>query len=71
MAVGTGFAQLFRSVGQVGAFPRVFEAFSNHHLVQVGVVAISSAVFQSILDRELGKRIHGSDANEVSQSLYV
>ncbi|KAI0085904.1 vacuolar amino acid permease [Irpex rosettiformis] len=44
IAVGTGFGQLFRGIGQVGG------------------VAISAAVFQSILNRELHQRIHGPDA---------
>ncbi|KAF8913341.1 MFS general substrate transporter [Mucidula mucida] len=44
MAVGTGFGQVFRGIGQVGG------------------VAVSSALFQSILDRELRKRIHRPDA---------
>ena len=48
MAVGTGFGQLFRGIGQVGG------------------VAISSALFQSILNVELHKRIHRPDAEEVS-----
>ncbi|KZT19182.1 MFS general substrate transporter [Neolentinus lepideus HHB14362 ss-1] len=47
MAVGTGFGQLFRDVGQVGG------------------VAISSAIFQSALDRELRKRIKGPNADEL------
>ncbi|KAI0713744.1 MFS general substrate transporter [Earliella scabrosa] len=47
MAVGTGFGQLFRGVGQVGG------------------VAISSALFQSILTTELHKRIHGEGAEEI------
>ena len=47
MAVGTGFGQLFRGIGQVGG------------------VAISSALFQSILARELHKRVHTPDAEEV------
>jgi len=47
MAVGTGFGQLFRGVGQVGG------------------VAISSAIFQSKLDAELRRRIHGPDAEEM------
>ncbi|KAI0355184.1 vacuolar amino acid permease [Trametes cingulata] len=47
MAVGTGFGQLFRGIGQVGG------------------VAISSALFQSILNVELHKRIHRPDAEEV------
>ncbi|KAJ1306850.1 hypothetical protein OPQ81_007835 [Rhizoctonia solani] len=46
LAVGTGFTQLFRGVGQV-----------------LGV-AVSSAFFQSILDRELRSRITGEDADE-------
>ncbi|RPD55294.1 vacuolar amino acid permease [Lentinus tigrinus ALCF2SS1-7] len=47
MAVGTGFGQLFRGIGQVGG------------------VAISSALFQSILNVELHKRIHTPDAEEM------
>ncbi|KAK7437119.1 hypothetical protein VKT23_018743 [Stygiomarasmius scandens] len=39
MAVGTGFGQLFRGIGQVGG------------------VAISSAIFQFFLDKELWKRL--------------
>ncbi len=50
MAVGTGFGQLFRGIGQVGG------------------VAISAALFQSILNVELHKRIHTPDAEEVSLS---
>ncbi|CEL61791.1 Vacuolar membrane amino acid uptake transporter fnx2 OS=Schizosaccharomyces pombe (strain 972 / ATCC 24843) GN=fnx2 PE=3 SV=1 [Rhizoctonia solani AG-1 IB] len=46
LAVGTGFTQLYRGVGQV-----------------LGV-AVSSAFFQSVLDRELRSRITGEDANE-------
>ena len=49
MAVGTGFGQLFRGVGQVGG------------------VAISAALFQSILNTELHKRIHDEDAEEVGR----
>ena len=49
MAVGTGFGQVFRGLGQVGG------------------VAISSAVFQTMLEKELRKRIVGrDDAEEVS-----
>jgi len=47
IAIGTGFSQLFKSIGQVGG------------------VAISSAIFQSGLDRELRKRIHGPGAHEM------
>ncbi|KAF8705571.1 vacuolar amino acid permease, partial [Rhizoctonia solani] len=46
LAVGTGFTQLYRGVGQV-----------------LGV-AVSSAFFQSVLDRELRSRITGKDADE-------
>ncbi|KAF8061819.1 major facilitator superfamily domain-containing protein [Lyophyllum atratum] len=47
LAVGTGFGQLFRGIGQVSG------------------VAISSAIFQSNLDTELRRRIHGPDADEL------
>ncbi|KAM5542022.1 hypothetical protein V8D89_004332 [Ganoderma adspersum] len=47
MAVGTGFGQLFRGIGQVGG------------------VAISAALFQSVLARELHKRIQTPDAEEM------
>ena len=50
IAVGTGFGQLFRGIGQVGG------------------VAISAALFQSILNTELHKRIHRDDAEEVRRS---
>ena len=53
MAVGTGFGQLFRGVGQVGG------------------VAISSALFQSILTTELHKRIHGEGAEEVCATICL
>ncbi|EKM56125.1 uncharacterized protein PHACADRAFT_184826 [Phanerochaete carnosa HHB-10118-sp] len=46
MAVGTGFGQLFRGIGQVGG------------------VAISAAVFQSVLDDELHKRVPKDDNRE-------
>lgn len=48
MAVGTGFSQLLRGLGQVGG------------------LAISSALFQSVLKRELSERIRGDEAQEVS-----
>ncbi|KAI0628852.1 vacuolar amino acid permease [Trametes polyzona] len=47
MAVGTGFGQLFRGVGQVGG------------------VAVSSALFQTLLTAELRKRIHRPDAENI------
>ena len=52
MAVGTGFGQLFRGVGQVGG------------------VALSSALFQSILNDELRKRIQGEGSEEVRISIH-
>ena len=55
MAVGTGFGQLFRGIGQVGGV----------------TVAVSSAIFQSILDRELRRRITDPNADEVHSSLCV
>ena len=53
IAVGTGFGQLFRGIGQVGG------------------VAISAALFQSVLNTELHKRIHRDDAEEVRPSHTV
>lgn len=53
MAVGTGFGQLFRGVGQVGG------------------VAISSAVFQSMLETELKKRITGPGSEAVSAQVFL
>ncbi|PSR82304.1 hypothetical protein PHLCEN_2v6100 [Hermanssonia centrifuga] len=47
IAVGTGFGQLFRGIGQVGG------------------VAVSAAIFQSVLNVELHKRIHTDNANEL------
>jgi len=51
MAVGTGFGQLFRGIGQVGG------------------VAISSALFQSILNAELHKRIRGENSEELISNI--
>ena len=71
MAVGTGFAQCFRGVGAY--LDRDQIAFLIHLLIfvkgQVLGVAISSAIFQSILDRELNARIKGPGATEVSLQL--
>ncbi|TFY60038.1 hypothetical protein EVJ58_g5395 [Rhodofomes roseus] len=47
VAVGTGFGQVFRGLGQVGG------------------VAVSAAVFQSILNTELHKRIQTPDAEKI------
>ena len=52
MAVGTGFGQLFRGIGQVGG------------------VAISSALFQTILNAELRKRIYGEPDSEEVKFFY-
>lgn len=66
MAVGTGFGQLFRGLGNL-SMPSVEAKRSNFLLSgQVSGVAISSAMFQSILDSELRKRIHSPDADNVS-----
>ncbi|ETW85103.1 major facilitator superfamily, partial [Heterobasidion irregulare TC 32-1] len=51
MAVGTGFGQLFRGLGQVCG------------------VGVSSAIFQSRLDAELRRRIHGPDADEIRKNI--
>ncbi|PCH38509.1 vacuolar amino acid permease [Wolfiporia cocos MD-104 SS10] len=51
MAVGTGFGQLFRGIGQVGG------------------VAISAALFQTMLNSELHKRIHGLNAEETIEKI--
>jgi len=67
MAVGTGFAQLLRGLG-MSFLP------CKHHIThsstwgagQVGGLAAASAIFQSRLDSELRRYIHGSDAEDVS-----
>ncbi|KAF8315407.1 vacuolar amino acid permease [Clavulina sp. PMI_390] len=51
LAIGTGFTQLFRGIGQVWG------------------VSISSAIFQSLLDKELRRRITGPGADE-ARALY-
>ncbi|THG94206.1 hypothetical protein EW026_g7218 [Hermanssonia centrifuga] len=53
IAVGTGFGQLFRGIGQVGG------------------VAVSAAIFQSVLNVELHKRIHTDNANEVLKLFHI
>ncbi len=66
MAVGTGFGQVFRGIGMM-IWPRstLYWIPSENRAGQVGGVAVSSALFQSILDRELRKRIHRPDAEHV------
>jgi len=51
LAVGTGFTQLFRGIGQVSG------------------VAVTSAIFQNALERELEKRITGPDAAELISNI--
>ncbi|KAG9003578.1 hypothetical protein FRB93_010996 [Tulasnella sp. JGI-2019a] len=51
LAVGTGFTQLFRGIGQVSG------------------VAVSSAVFQTLLDKELHIRITGDGSDELIQKI--
>lgn len=45
----------------------VLQIFHSFSVGQVGGVAISAALFQSILNTELHRRIHGDNADEVSQ----
>ena len=47
LAVGTGFTQLFRGIGQVSG------------------VAVTSAIFQSVLERELQEKITGPGSEKV------
>ena len=69
MAVGTGFGQLFRGIGKHST-DLTLSSDSIISLGQVGGVAISSAIFQSCLERELRSRIHRPDAEDVrSQDL--
>ncbi|KAG8902070.1 hypothetical protein FRC01_009670, partial [Tulasnella sp. 417] len=51
LAVGTGFTQLFRGIGQVSG------------------VAVSSAVFQHLLERELQKRLTGPGSEELIRKI--
>jgi len=67
MAVGTGFGQVFRGLGNSRALslpcmPSDVSVCTG----QVCGVAISSALFQSKLNSELHARIHTPDADEVS-----
>jgi len=68
MAVGTGFGQVFRGVGELPTWITLI-VIDRLCVGQVGGVAISSALFQYNLDRELRSRILGDDAAEVS--IYV
>lgn len=66
IAVGTGFGQLFRGIGEIFAQRRTL---CTHDLSgQVGGVALSAALFQSLLNAELHKRITGEGAEEVGNS---
>ncbi|KAG8891707.1 hypothetical protein FRC00_013238 [Tulasnella sp. 408] len=51
LAVGTGFTQLFRGIGQVSG------------------VAVSSAVFQNLLERELQKKLTGPGSEELIRKI--
>jgi hypothetical protein len=64
MAVGTGFGQLFRGIGE----PRSLDGLlvSDSFPGQVGGVGIASAIFQYHLDSELSARIKTPDAEEVN-----
>lgn len=66
MAVGTGFGQLFRGIGEWKPHVSIIGSIANHGLSgQVGGVAISSAIFQWKLDSALRERIHDPDAEKV------
>ena len=67
MAVGTGFGQLFRGMGN-DSFKRDVKQDSSltRTLGQVGGVAVSAALFQTVLTNELRSRIHDDNAEEAS-----
>ncbi|KAI0792604.1 MFS general substrate transporter [Abortiporus biennis] len=66
IAVGTGFNVLFRGIGWYFIFPNVTVLpHAIAHTGQVGGVAVSSALFQSLLDSELHKRIQREDAEAI------
>lgn len=72
VAVGTVFGQLFRGIGQFfKATSRLTVILIIHTSGQVGGVAISAALFQSILNTELHKRIHRPDAEEVGVNFVL
>lgn len=65
MAVGTGFGQVFRGLGDF-SHPCRERPLTHLCTGQVCGVAVSSALFQSKLNSELRARIHTPDADEVS-----
>lgn len=66
MAVGTGFAQLFRGIGTLYILSLLNTSIECDVSGQVGGVAVSSALFQTVLNQELRKRIEGDDAEQAS-----
>ncbi len=70
IAVGTGFGQLFRGIG---AFFWLYLTIrcGSYRTGQVGGVAVSAAIFQSVLNVELHKRIHTDNANEVLKLFHI
>jgi hypothetical protein len=74
MAVGTGFNQVFRGIGEdLPPLKRYYPSLQTHQFIlsgQVGGVAISSAIFQSSLESELRSRIHRPDAEDVRPQIH-
>lgn len=66
MAVGTGFAQLLRGLGECKILRETAQAEKFARKGQVGGLAVASAIFQSRLDSELRTHIHSPDAEQVS-----
>ncbi|KAG9313279.1 vacuolar amino acid permease [Chiua virens] len=64
MAVGTGFGQVFRGIGDLRWLPSLLISL-NVFIGQMSGVAVSSALFQSKLNAELHARIHTPDADEI------
>ncbi|KAG9309209.1 vacuolar amino acid permease [Chiua virens] len=64
MAVGTGFGQVFRGIGNLRWLPSLLTSL-NVFIGQMSGVAVSSALFQSKLNAELHARIHTPDADEI------
>ena len=70
MAVGTGFGQVFRGLGNSSLLPLLSTTSdAPMYTGQVCGVAVSSALFQSRLDSELRARIQTPDAEEVSSHM--
>ena len=73
MAVGTGFGQVFKGIGNGLLFLRGNPSLLTQFILsgQVGGVAISSAIFQSRLESELRNRIHRPDAEDVRPMIQI